>query len=66
MEEKHATLLLDASENTDAICLLCKLAESSIENDCLKKIWDAHLLFGVIKTLSTKTLTEIREIQEDF
>lgn len=66
MEEKHAELLLDSYENTDAIRLLCKLAESSIENDSLEKIWDAHLLFGVIKKLSNNSLGKIAEIQDDF
>lgn len=63
MEEKELEMLIFASEQVDSILLLSNLAESSIENDTIEKVWDLYLLFGVIKKLSKDAISQLRQIQ---
>lgn len=64
MNEKELELVSCARENLDSILLLSKLAEASIENDTVEKIWDLHPLFNAIKTLGEKALHNLWQTED--
>jgi hypothetical protein len=50
-------------ENIDSILLLCNLAEAGIENDFIKNQWQLYLIFDVLKSLSNKSINNLRKIK---
>ncbi len=63
MNENISHLLGRTRENIDNILLLCNLMESGIENDLIKNPWDLYLILDILKSLSDKSINNIKKIE---
>ena len=62
MSEDISHQLGKIRENIDSILLLCNLAEVGIENDFIKNQWQLYLIFDVLKSISNKSINNLRKI----
>ena len=63
MNEDISYCLGKTRENIDGILLICNLIESGIENNLIKDPWELYLIFDVLKSLSDKSINNLRKIQ---
>lgn len=64
MNEKDLELIAYARESLTSLLLIFKMAEASIENDAIEKIWDLYPLFRVVKNLGEKALDNLWQIED--